>query len=188
MVEDYRYPPNRRQAFDNNKGGVYPNVWNSSSMTSGQVRLLIDEVGAIAAYVYTTRPFLMKPNRLSMVTEQAARSWVEAKDVVRKKIQKEWVNWEYTHYYEYRPPYRECWYFMTFPKFKAGRIHQIRANKSNYLKAQKDWSNQDQDPGCDRCGQDQPTFRHIITTCPALESKRRGRCPEIFNIGRDSML
>ena len=187
MVDDYRYPTNRRQAFDNNKGGMRPKVWNSTSTTSAQVRLPIDEVGAIAASFYTARPFPMKPNRLSMVTEQAAKSWVEAKDAVRKKIQKTWVDWEYPPYYEYRPPYRECWYFMTLPKFKAGRIHQMRANKS-YLKAQKDWSNQDQDPRCDRCGQHDQTFQHIITTCPALEPKRRGRDPEIFNIGRDSML
>jgi len=32
------------------------------------------------------------------------------------------------------------------------------------------------------------TFRHIITLCPALASIREGRDPEIFNIGRDSIL
>jgi len=148
-----------------------PKVWNSTSTTSAQVRLPIDEVRAIAASLYTARPFPMKPNRLSMVTEQAAKSWVEAKDAVRKRIQKRWVNWEYPPYYEYRPPYRECWYFMTLPKFKAGRIHQMPANKS-YLKAQKDWSNQDQDPRCDRCRQHDQTFQHIITTFPALELNR----------------
>ena len=63
----------------------------------------------------------------------------------------------------------------------------MRANKS-YLKAQKDWSNQDQDPRCDRCGQADQTFRHIITDCPALASIRHGRDPEIFNIGRESTL
>jgi len=106
-----------------------------------------------------------------MVTEQAAKSWVEGKDGVQKTIQKEWMNWEDPHYNKYRPPHKECWYFMTLPKFKAGRIHQMRANKS-YLKAQKDWSNQDQDSHCDRCGEDEQTFQYIITTCPALESKR----------------
>jgi len=84
VVHDYRYPTNRRQAFDNNKGGICPKVWNSTSTISAQVRLPIDEVGAIAASLYTARPFPgpMKPNRLSMVTEQAAKSWVEAKDAV----------------------------------------------------------------------------------------------------------
>ena len=125
VVDDYRYPTNKRQAFDNNKGGMRPKVWNSTSTTSAQVRLPIDEVGAIAASYYTARPFPMKPNRLSMVTEQAAKSWFEAKDAVRKRIRKTWVDWEYPPYYEYRPPYRECWYFMTLPKFKAGRIHQM---------------------------------------------------------------
>jgi len=49
VVDDYRYPTNRRQAFDNNKGGIRPKVWISTSMTSAQVPLPIDEVGAIAA-------------------------------------------------------------------------------------------------------------------------------------------
>jgi len=187
LVEEYRYPTNRRQAFDNNKGGMRPKTWNSTATTTAQVRLPIDEVGVIAAGNYSARPFLMKPNRLSMVTEQAAKSWFEAKQGIWKKKQKESVEWEYLPYYEYRPPFRECWYFMTLPKFKAGRIHQMRANKS-YLKAQKDWSNQDQDPRCDRCGQADQTFRHIITDCPALASVRHGRDPEIFNIGRESAL
>jgi len=95
VVDDYRYQTNRRQAFDNNKGGIRQKVWNSTSTTSGPVRLPIDEVGAIAASLYTARPFPMQPNRLSMVTEQGAKSWVEAKDAVQKRIQKTWVDWEY---------------------------------------------------------------------------------------------
>jgi len=62
LVEEYRYPTNRRQAFDNNKGGKRPKTWNSTAMTMAQVRLLIDEVGAIAAGNYSARPFPMKPN------------------------------------------------------------------------------------------------------------------------------
>ena len=109
-VEEYRYPTNRRQAFDNNKEGMRPKTWNSTATTTAQVRLPIDEVGAIAAGNYSARPSPMKPNRLSMVTQQAAKSWFEAKEGIRKKIQKEWVEWEYPPYYEYRPPFRECWY------------------------------------------------------------------------------
>jgi len=120
LVEEYRYPTNRRQAFDNNKGGMRPKMWNSTATMTAQVRLPIDEVGAITGGNYSARPFPMKPNRLSMVTEQAAKSWFEAKEGIQKKIQKEWVEWEYPPYYEYRPPFRECWYLMTLPKFKAG--------------------------------------------------------------------
>jgi len=42
-----------------------------------------------------------------MVTEQAAKSWFEAKEMIRRKIKKEWVEWEYPPYYKYRPPFRE---------------------------------------------------------------------------------
>jgi len=122
-----------------------------------------------------------------MVTEQAAKSWFEAKEMIRRKIKKQWVEWEYPPYYEYRPPFREYWYFMTLLKFKEGRIHQMRANKS-YLKGQKDWSTQDQDPRCDRCGQADQTFRHIITNYPVLASVRHGRDSVIFNIDTEPML
>jgi len=84
MVNNYRYPTNRRHAFDNNEMGMRSEVWNSTSTTLMQVRLSIDKVEAIVASIYNARPFkfLMKPNRLSMVTEQSSKSWVEAKDSV----------------------------------------------------------------------------------------------------------
>ena len=100
VVDDYRCLMNRRQAFDNNKGGMRLKLWNSTSTTSVQVRLPIDEVETIAVSLYTIRPFPMKPNRLSIVTEQAAKSWVEAKDGVQQKIQKRWMDWEYPPYYK----------------------------------------------------------------------------------------
>jgi len=40
------------------------------------------------------------------------------------------VDWDYLHYYDYRPLFRDCWGFMTLLKFQVGRIHQIRAYKA----------------------------------------------------------
>jgi len=56
LVEEYRYPTNRRQAFDNNKGGMRPEMWNSTATTTAEVHLPIHEVGAIAAGNYSARP------------------------------------------------------------------------------------------------------------------------------------
>jgi len=39
LVEEYRYPMNRRQAFDNNKGGRSLKTWNSTATTTAQVPL-----------------------------------------------------------------------------------------------------------------------------------------------------
>ena len=85
------------------------------------------------------------------------------------------MDWEYPPYYEYRPPHKECWYFITLPKFKAGRIHQMQANKSYYLKAQKDLSNQDQDKRCDGCGQDEQNLSTHNYDMPSPEKLETGK-------------
>ena len=76
---------------------------------------------------------------------------------------------------------------MTLPKFKAGRIHQMRTNKS-YLLAQTDWSSQGRDVTCDRCGQEPQTFEHVVSRCVALEHARRGLDPDAFDVSEGSKL
>ena len=187
IMDQYRFPSNRRRAFDSNKGGMRPKTWNSTCTTTAQVRLPIDEIGALAAGVFASRPFPQKPTTLSMVSEEAAKAYLEAKEKVRKDQFRIWKEWDYPPYYEYRPPYRTCWNFMVFPKFRASRVHQMRANKS-YLNAQTDWSNQDRDPQCDRCGTAPQTFSHIITDCPALSEARKGYNMSCFDISPESDL
>jgi len=75
---------------------------------------------------------------------------------------------------------------MTLPKFAARRIHQVRANKS-YLKAQTDWSNQDQDQKCQRCEEESETMSHIIK-CPALEGAQMNINLKALNIAPESPL
>ena len=82
-------------------------------------------------------PILIQPTKLLRVTPEDAKGHFQAKETVRKNIHKKWQDEPYPPYYQYRPPYRDCWNFMTLPKFAARRIHQMRANKS-YLKAQTD--------------------------------------------------
>lgn len=75
---------------------------------------------------------------------------------------------------------------MTVPKFVAGWVHQIRANKS-YTNAQTDLANQGGDPTCPWCGQELEMFLHIVQ-CPTLEGDRRGKNIQAFNVAPDSGL
>jgi hypothetical protein len=129
----------------------------------------------------------MKPNGLLQITDEAAEAYYKAKDKVRKETHERWKNWEYPPYYEYRPPFRNCWNFITLPKFQSGRVHQMRSSKS-YLNAQTDWSSEGRNTQCDRCGEAPQTFQHIIQECPALAEFRIGQDPEMFNIAPQSAL
>jgi len=180
---DFSMSTNRREAFDKNRGGMRPKVWSSNCNMTAQVRLPIDEIAARATGIFPMGPIPIRPTRLLRVTPEDAEGHFKAKETVRKNIHKKWQDEPYPPYYEYRPPYRDCWNFMTLPKFAAGRIHQMRTNKS-YLKAQTDWSNQDQDPKCQRCKEESETMPHLVK-CRTLEGaqaninpKARDICPE----------
>jgi len=127
-----------------------------------------------------------RPTRLAQVTPRDAEGHFRAKERVRKDMHQAWIDGGFPSYYNYRPPFRECWNFMTLPKFAAGRIHQMRANKS-YLMAQTDWSNQDRDPTCPRCREGPETLQHIVE-CPSLEAARRCIPTETFNLDPSSEL
>ena len=57
---------------------------DSSSTTTAQVRIPIDKIGVLAAGVFASRPFPQKPTILSMVSEEAAKAYLEAKEKVKK--------------------------------------------------------------------------------------------------------
>ena len=55
--------------------------------------------------------------------------------------------------------------FMGLGKFMAGRIHQMRAQKS-YHAAHPSWSSPDASRLCPLCGEEQETFSHAVLCCP----------------------
>jgi len=171
---DFRLSTNRREAFDKNRGGMRPKVWSSKCNTTAQVRLPIDEISARATEIFPIGPIPMRPTRLLRVTPEDAEGYFKAKETVQKNIHKKWPDELYPLYYEYMPPYMDCWNFRTLPKFAAGSILQIRTNKS-YLKAQTDWSNEDQDPRCLRSKEESETMPHIHQHKRTLRLIRR-RC------------
>jgi len=72
----------------------------------------------MAVAVFPNLKIPMKLFKLAHVTPEDAESYVKGKEGVRKMIWEKWVNWDYPHYYDYRPIFRDCWSFMTLPKFK----------------------------------------------------------------------
>ena len=183
LKRDHRPEMNRGATFDMNKSGMRPKVWSSTCATTFQTRLPIEEFAARALKMLPVGQMPVRPTRLLQVTPEDAEGHFNVRATVRKIMHQKWVDELYLQYYEYRPPYRECWNFMTLPKFMARRVNQMRANKS-YLNAQTDWSNQDRDHTCPRCGQESETFLHVVQ-CPSLEGDRRGKNMQTFNIALD---
>jgi len=77
--------------------------------------------------------------------------------------------------------------FMGLGKFMAGRIHQMRAQKS-YLAAHPSWSRVDEPRHCPRCGEEEATFSHAIPRCQSTSYHRARRLQGLSDVGRDSPL
>jgi len=77
--------------------------------------------------------------------------------------------------------------FMGLGKFIAGRIHQMRAQKS-YLAAHPAWSSLDIPKHCPRCGEEEETFSHGILRCQSPSFHREPLLQSLTSVGPDSPL
>ena len=77
--------------------------------------------------------------------------------------------------------------FMGLGKFMAGRIHQIRSQKS-YLAAHPSWFNAHDSMLCPLCGDEPETFSHAILRCPAKASARARHLQGVSSVGQDAPL
>jgi len=77
--------------------------------------------------------------------------------------------------------------FMGLGKFMAGRIHQMRAQKS-YRAAHPSWSRVDEPRYCPRCGEEVETFSHAILRCESTSSYRERLLQGLSDVGSDSPL
>jgi len=77
--------------------------------------------------------------------------------------------------------------FMGLGKFMAGRIHQLRAQKS-YLTAHPSWSRVDEPRHCPRCGEVEETFSHAILRCQSTSYHRDRLLQGLSDVGPDSPL
>ena len=76
---------------------------------------------------------------------------------------------------------------MSLGKFKAGRIYQIRAQKS-YLAAHPFWFRASEPKYYLRCGNEDETFSHAILDCPSTGDKRKRLLEGLADVGPDSPL
>ena len=77
--------------------------------------------------------------------------------------------------------------FMGLGRFVAGRIHQMRAQKS-YLAAYPSWSRVLEPRHCPRCGDEDETFSHAILCCPSTANKRERLLQGLSDVGPESPL
>ena len=77
--------------------------------------------------------------------------------------------------------------FMGLGKFMAGRIHQMRAQKS-YLAANPPSYRVLEPRHCPRCGNEDETFSHAILRCPSTADKREHLLQGLSDVGPESPL
>jgi len=77
--------------------------------------------------------------------------------------------------------------FMGLGKFMAGRIHQMRPQKS-YLTAHPSWSRLDDPKHCPRCSEEKESFSHAILHCQSTSFYRERLLQGITSVGPDSPL
>ena len=183
---DFRLVTNQRLAFELNKGGIRLKVWNSKCTTTFQVRLPVDKIAVNISGIFPKGLILIRLTRLLQVTREDADEHFKVKEHECKLMYLKWTDERYSSYYEYRPPSRKCWNFMTLSKFSAGQIDQMRANKS-YLNTQTDWSNQDRDPTCPKCKQGFEMLAYIVHSL-TLEGDRRQKNVQAIDMTADSGL
>jgi len=186
LHDSFCLPSNRRAAFSKT-GGMKPKTWDSTSYTSVQWILPIDDVARRARLLFSKWPVPRKLNIWSPPDPDECEYYDNTLKQVREHIHLKWKLLNYPEYYGYRLVFRTCWRFMTINKFAASRLHQMRAGKS-YLKAQNDWTNPEASVLCPRCENEPETFEHVIADCQALTSARVGQPDEIFDISLESLI
>ena len=77
--------------------------------------------------------------------------------------------------------------FTGLGKFMAGRIHQMRSQKS-YLAAHPSWFNAHDSTLCPLCGDEPETFSHAILRCPAKASAPSRHLQAISSVDQDAPL
>ena len=101
-----------------------------------------------------------------------------------------WEEWESLHplpeYYTY-PCCLDPHPYIGLDKFIAGRLHQMRADKS-YVATHPSWWTEDHDTTCLRYRSDYKTFKHAILHCPGRsDHRRRYQEPTLPSLQADSV-
>ena len=97
-----------------------------------------------------------------------------------------WCSLSLPDYYPY-PLYLSPYPLIGLGKFMAGRIYQMRSQKS-YPAAHNSSFNAHDSSLCPLCGDKPETFRHAILRCPAKASARARHLHGVFSVGPDARL
>ena len=108
LHDSFRLPSNRRAAFSK-AGGMTPKTWDSTSCTSVQRILPIDEVARRARLLFLKWPVSRKPNIWSPPDPDECEYYENTLKQVREHIPLKWKLLNYPEYYGYRPAFRTCW-------------------------------------------------------------------------------
>jgi len=106
---------------------------------------------------------------------------------IREKLLNEWASLFPTPGYYLHPPALSPRPFMGLGKLVAGRIHRMRAGKSN-LAADPTWRSPDADTSCPRCRLEPETFEHAILSCPSRQHSRSRLLYGVTDVGPEAQL
>lgn len=105
----------------------------------------------------------------------------------RELLMREWEAMDPTPAYYTHPCRLVLHPFMGLDKFIAGRIHQMRAQKS-YLAGHPSWWSEDPHTSCPRCRSSPETFGHAILRWPSRTRARNRYLGSVRSLDEDSPL
>jgi len=191
----YRAPDSHRALCTRLPPNVMPLSWKTNRPPS-KVRshLPVDELANLARPILGSLSFAPLANA-TLLPEQASlpphdtmtNAYKALKGRTRLLLLEEWRRLAPPPLYYTFPLSLTPHPFMGLGKFIAGRIHQMRAQKS-YLAAHPSWSSLDVPKHCPRCGEEDETFSHAILRCQSTSFHRDRLLQGLTSVGPDSPL
>jgi len=191
----YRAPDSHRALCTRLPPNVMPLSWKTNRPPS-KVRshLPVDELTNLARPILGSLSFAPLANA-TLFPEQASlpphdtmtNAYKALKGRTRLLLLEEWRRLAPPPLYYTFPLSLTPHPFMGLGKFIAGRIHQMRAQKS-YLAAHPSWSSLDDPKHGPRCGEEDETFSHAILRCQSTFFHRDRLLQGLTSVGPDSLL
>jgi len=191
----YRAPDSHRGRCRHLPPNVMPLSWKTNRPPS-KVRshLPVDELANLARPILGTLEFAPLANA-GLLPEPAAlpphdtmaSAYSALKGRTRLVLLEEWRHLAPPPEYYTFPLSFALHPFMELGKFMAGRIHQLRAQKS-YLATHPSWSRINEPRHCPRCGEEEETFSHPILCCQSTSYHRERLLQGLSDVGPDSPL
>jgi len=191
----YRAPDSHRALCTRLPPNVMPLSWKTNRPPS-KVRshLPVDELANLARPILGSLSFAPIANA-TLLPEQASlpshdtmtNAYKPLKGRTRVLLLEEWRRLAPHPLYYTFPLSLTPNPFLGLGKFIAGRIHQMRAQKSD-LAAHPSWSRLNDPKHCPRCGEEDETFSHAILCCQSTSFHSECLLQGLTSVGPDSPL